>query len=61
MARAMIICPETGKAIYTHLNFSWNTFDTTRIGEQSIQCPKCGKVHTWRREDAYLEEDGRGG
>lgn len=60
MARVMITCPETGKPIYTHLNFDWNTFDSARIGERSVECPKCGKTHTWRRADADLDETGGG-
>jgi endogenous inhibitor of DNA gyrase (YacG/DUF329 family) len=61
MPRLMITCPETGKPVYTHFNFNWTTLDSARIGEQTVQCPKCGDVHSWRREDAYLEEDGGGG
>lgn len=61
MPRLMITCPETGKPVYTRLNFNWTTFESTRIGEQTVDCPKCGDVHRWRRQDAYLEEDGGGG
>ena len=61
MARVMITCPETGKPVYTHLNFEWNTFESTRIGERTIECRECGKIHTWRRVDADLDEDGGGG
>lgn len=61
MARVMITCPETGKPIYTRLNFDWNTFESVRIGVRTVYCPKCGKEHTWRRQDADLDEDGGGG
>lgn len=61
VARVMITCPETGKPIYTHLNFDWETFESTRIGERTIECEACGKVHSWRRCDADLDEDGAGG
>ncbi len=57
----MITCPETGKPIYTHLNLDWETFESTRIGERTIECVECGKVHRWRRWDADLDEDGAGG
>lgn len=60
MARVMITCPDSGKAVYTHLNFNWSSFDSADIGEQSTECPECGKLHRWRKSDAYLEEDGRG-
>ncbi len=61
MARFMITCPETGKPIYTHLNLDWESFESTRIGERTIECVECGKVHRWRRWDADLDEDGAGG
>ncbi len=61
MARVMIDCPETGKAIYTHMNFEWIGYDSVQIGTKSVPCPVCGKVHEWTRDDSYLEEDGSGG
>jgi endogenous inhibitor of DNA gyrase (YacG/DUF329 family) len=56
----MISCPETGKPVYTHLNYDWEAFERTRTDEQSIECPRCGKVHHWRWADADLDEDGGG-
>lgn len=58
MPRVMITCPETGKAVYTGSRFSWQTFDSTKIGERSIKCPYCGQEHVWRRADVELDEDG---
>jgi endogenous inhibitor of DNA gyrase (YacG/DUF329 family) len=60
VSRVMIDCPETGKPVYTHLSFEWDSFETVRIGERVIKCPECGKIHSWRRRDAYLDEDGGG-
>ncbi len=60
MARVLITCPETGKPIYTGLNLEWDTFESTRIGERTIECRECGKVHVWQRADADLDEDGGG-
>jgi len=58
MARVMITCPETGEPIYTGMSFDWSAFDTVRIGERKVRCPLCGEFHTWKRADAFLEEDG---
>ena len=60
MARVMISFPETGNPVYTHLNYDWEAFECTRIGEHSVECPECGKVHRWRWVDADLDEDGAG-
>ncbi len=60
MARVMINCPETGRPIYTHMNFDWLEFDSVTIGTKSVECPECGKVHEWTRHDAYLDEEGGG-
>ncbi len=61
VARVMITCPETGRPVYTHLDVDWETFESTRIGERMIECSECHKVHTWRRCDVDLDEDGMGG
>jgi hypothetical protein len=54
----MIECPETHKWIYTGLNMNWEIFESTFIGENSVPCNKCGKVHEWTRADAILDEVG---
>jgi endogenous inhibitor of DNA gyrase (YacG/DUF329 family) len=61
MARVMIECPDTGKPVYTHLNFEWIGDEAIPLGIQSVPCPICGKVHEWTRKDSYLEEDGCSG
>lgn len=58
MARVMIDCPETGKPVYTHLNFEETEWDAVPIGARQIECPRCGKIHQWVRADAYLDDDG---
>jgi len=58
MPRVLIECPATGKMIYTGINLNWQTFDSYRIGEQSVPCPKCGATHIWGRVDAELDESG---
>lgn len=58
MARVMIECPKTGRAIYTGLNLSWTTFESYEIGESRIKCAHCGEIHVWTRSDAMLDEAG---
>lgn len=54
----MITCPKLDLPIYTGMNFDWEDFDATPIGEKSLRCPRCGETHRWARVDAFLEEDG---
>ena len=61
MARVIIPCPETGKRVYTGMNFDWSTFEALEIGKQSFRCPQCRNWHTWTRRDADLVSDGAGG
>ena len=58
MPRVLIQCPETGRPVYTGMNFDWLTFDSLQLGEKSIDCPECGKRHVWTRQDAILQADG---
>ncbi len=48
MARAMIACPNTGKAIYTGMSFD-------QLPDRSVLCPECGQAHIWNEQNAYLE------
>lgn len=61
MACIVIVCPETGKRVYTGMNFDWTTFDALKIGKQVFRCPRCRNLHTWTRWDADLVSDGAGG
>ena len=40
MARAMITCPNTGKAIYTDMSFGKITFETSQVPDRSVLCPE---------------------
>ncbi len=57
MARVMITCLESGKPIYTGMSFDEITFEATRLTDKSVLCPECGRVHTWNKQDAYLESE----
>ncbi len=60
MPRVMIHCPDTGKPVYTGMNFDWFQFETTTLGTRKLECPACGKTHQWTRADVYLDEEGGG-
>ena len=60
MSQVLITCPETGRPVYTGLNFEWPTFESTDLPKQTLKCPLCGKVHEWAKTDAYLRADGGG-
>ena len=57
MARAMIACPNTGKAIYTGMSFDKATFETSQLPNRSVLCPECGRAHIWNKQIAYLESE----
>ncbi len=54
IGRVLITCPNTGTPVETVLRMRQSAFDTLQ-GEHSFRCTRCGKVHAWRREDAWLE------
>lgn len=58
MPQVMITCPETGKPVYTGMNFDWYAFEWIQVPDSTIECPKCGEVHQWDKTDAYLRADG---
>jgi len=53
--RVLIACPETGETVQTVLRLRPSAFDELR-GEYAFRCTRCGKVHAWRKEDAWLEK-----
>ncbi len=55
MERVMIDCPNTGKPIPTMMVSNEAKFAASRFENMGIRCPECGGIHTWNKEDAYLE------
>jgi hypothetical protein len=55
VSRVLIQCPETGATVGTVLRLRPSAFEALH-GEYGFRCPRCGKVHNWRREDAWLEK-----
>jgi hypothetical protein len=56
MPRIMIKCPTTGKLIPTGMAADQNSFDSSTFTNNSVQCPECGRMHTWSKQDAQLEQ-----
>jgi hypothetical protein len=54
VSRVLIRCPETGEAVDTVLRLRPAAFEALH-GEHGFRCVRCGKVHNWRKEDAWLE------
>lgn len=51
----MITCPNTGEAVQTVLRLRPTAFEALR-GEYSFRCTRCGEVHRWSRDDAWLKQ-----
>jgi len=52
--RVLITCPATGTPVETVFRLRPSAFEALR-GEYAFRCARCGQVHTWRKEDAWLE------
>ena len=58
MAHVLIVCPITGHQVWTRMEMDHQSFEDATISGESFTCPACGQTHTWRKEDAFLEEIG---
>ena len=57
--RVMIICPDTGKPVFTGFEFTKRLEDATYISS-AVDCPHCARSHVWSNDVAFLEvEDVR--
>lgn len=52
--RVMIACPQTGESISTGMAMDEESFESAALSQKSVQCPECGQIHTWDKEDAFL-------
>jgi hypothetical protein len=52
--RLLITCPVTQKSVPTVMKLRPAAFEAL-AGEYAFRCEKCGQVHQWRRDDAWLE------
>jgi hypothetical protein len=58
ISRVMTKCPTSGATVPTVYRMRAAAFEALR-GEFAFRCERCGDIHTWRREDAWLEEGAR--
>ena len=55
MANVMIRCPKTGEAVPTGIAMEPDSWRSTQMSDNRIQCSSCGEVHVWQKEDAFLD------
>ena len=58
ISRVMTKCPKSGATVPTVYRMRAAAFEALR-GEFGFRCERCGEIHTWRREDAWLEEGAK--
>ncbi len=54
--RILVRCPATGEGVATMLRLRPEAFETLK-GEYAFRCTRCGEVHAWSRDDAWLEPE----
>jgi hypothetical protein len=52
--RVLVKCPTTGASANTIFRLRTSAFQALH-GEYGFRCERCGQIHHWRREDAWLE------
>ena len=52
--RVVIKCPATGSVVSTVLRLRPSAFEALN-GQHSFRCERCGQIHAWNRQDAWLE------
>ena len=55
MTRVMIKCPATGEPVSTGMSMDKASLESSTLSMNSVSCPHCQQMHTWNKEDAYLE------
>jgi hypothetical protein len=49
----MIRCSESGEAVPVGVRVSADSFK--KLSEQTVNCPHCGRAHTWSTDTAWTE------
>ena len=58
MARVMIICSRTGKAVETGISMTKESFKQSTFEDEVLgNCPVCAGRHVWSKKDAFLEDE----
>jgi hypothetical protein len=52
--RVVIRCPATGTVVSTVMRLRPSAFEAL-TGEHRFRCERCGEIHVWGRQDAWLE------
>lgn len=60
MPQLLIDCPETLLPVKTGMSVSRESFDTVTLKNNATDCPHCGQMHRWDKEDAYFKGDVKG-
>ena len=55
MARVMIRCPKTGRAVPAEMTMTQALFEKNDAIKGDFICPACGEEHAWTKKDAFLE------
>lgn len=55
MVSVKIKCPVTGKDVPTGIVMDLESFKSTTLKDNTVQCPHCGKPHKWSKQDAFVE------
>jgi len=50
----LITCHNTGEVVQTVLRLRPSAFEALR-GEYSFRCTRCGEVHRWTKDEAWLK------
>jgi hypothetical protein len=61
VAKIMILCPSRSQPIATGLSTDSVIFASLPNVAVGLKCPLCGKHHTWRPRQAWLEESADAG
>jgi uncharacterized C2H2 Zn-finger protein len=56
VGQVLITCPKTGLPVETVFRLRQAALDALQ-GEHRFRCARCGEVHAWRKEDAWLAGD----
>jgi endogenous inhibitor of DNA gyrase (YacG/DUF329 family) len=54
MSMLFIKCPTTGKPVPTGIDVP-KEMNLGGFTNNSVNCPYCGKVHTWNGKDAFFQ------
>jgi len=57
ISQILIRCPNTDEPVETVLRLRPSAFEALK-GDYSFRCPRCGQVHVWRKEEAWLQKPG---